>query len=284
MEKKHELLNPKIDVVFHSLFRKGNEDITKAIITAITNEKIKNIDLTKDRHVIGKYPEEKLGILDLKATLDDGTICDIEVQLANHKDTAERFLFYWARTYTSQLVKGDTYKKLNKVIGIIILDYKFAILEEIKSIHTKWQIKETLTGKELILTDKFELHIIEIPKAKRNLEQDKTNQLAQWMMFLNNPNEKEVSEIMKENKEIKKAMDELESLSQDEELRLVAELREKAIRDEKNGQIRWKEEGKEETVKEIVGRLLKMKQPIEFIMQITDLSKEEIVKIQDELK
>ncbi len=38
---------------------------------------------------------------------------------------------------------------------------------------------------------------------------------------------------MEENKEIKKAMDELKQLSQDEELRRVAELKEKAILDEK---------------------------------------------------
>ena len=29
------------------------------------------------------------------------TICDIEIQLADNKDTAERFLYYWSRIYTS---------------------------------------------------------------------------------------------------------------------------------------------------------------------------------------
>ncbi len=58
-------------------------------------------------------------------------------------------------------------------------------------------------------------------------------QQAQWMIFFYNPNEKEVEKIMEENKEIKKAMDELKQLSQDEELRRVAELKEKAILDEK---------------------------------------------------
>ena len=38
MEENQKLLKPKIDVVFHSLFRKGNEKLTKALITSITNE------------------------------------------------------------------------------------------------------------------------------------------------------------------------------------------------------------------------------------------------------
>lgn len=284
MQRKKELLKPKIDVVFHSLFREGNEDITKAIITAVTKEKIEKINLNNNRYIFGKYPEEKLGILDLKATLNDGAICNIEVQLADNRDTAERFLFYWSRIYSSQLVKGNNYTKLNKVIGIIILDYKFEKLKEIESMHTKWQIKETLTGEEIILTDVFELHIIEMPKARRILEQDATNELAQWMMFLNNPNEKEVSKIMEENKEIKRAMNELKELSEDEELRLIAELREKAIRDESNGKVRWKQEGIKEGTekrnKEIVKRLIQLGFSIEEIIKITELSEEEIIKIE----
>lgn len=147
MKEKITLLKPKIDVVFHSLFRVGNEEITKAIIKAVTKEKIQNINLNNDRHIIGKYPNEKIGILDLKATLDNGTICNIEIQLADNKDTAERFLYYWSRIYSSQLVKGEEYSKLNKVIGIVILDYEFSKTKEIESISTKWKVKEVLTGK-----------------------------------------------------------------------------------------------------------------------------------------
>ena len=73
-EVKRPLLKPKYDVVFHALFREGNENITKAMISAATNEQIKNIKIDNDRFVFGKFPEEKIGIVDLKATLDNGTI------------------------------------------------------------------------------------------------------------------------------------------------------------------------------------------------------------------
>ena len=58
MEEKITLLKPEIDVVFHSLFKVGNEDITKAV----TKEKIQSINLNNYRHIIGKYPNEKIGI------------------------------------------------------------------------------------------------------------------------------------------------------------------------------------------------------------------------------
>lgn len=283
MEEKLELLKPKIDVVFHALIRKGNERIAKSIIKATTKEKIEKVELDNDRHLVGKYPEEKLGIVDLKATLDNGIICDIEIQLADNKDTAERFLYYWSRIYSSQLTKGDDYGKLNKVIGIIIIDYELEKTKEVNRLNTKWKIKEVSTGKEIELTDVLELHIIEIPKAKKILQKEPNNELAQWVMFINNPNESEVSQIMERNKEIEEAMNELEKISKDKELRRVAELREKAIRDEKNGLRHAREEGKVEGIKEtaikIAQKLKKEDFAIEKIAEITGLTVKEIEKL-----
>lgn len=280
MQENKELLKPKIDVVFHSLFRVGNENITKAIISAVTKEKINKIDLNNDRHILGRYPEEKLGILDLRATLDDGTICNVEIQLADNKDIAERFLYYWSRIYSSQLIKGDDYGKINKVIGIIIIDYEFDKTIKIEDLSTMWKIREVSKGEEIELTDVFELYIIELPKAKRIIEKDASNKLAQWMLFLNNPNEKEVANIMKENNEIKEAMNELEEMSKDAELRRVAELREKAIRDEKNGLRHAREDGLREGIeknnKEVAKKMKEKHIPIETIAEITKLTKEEI--------
>lgn len=292
MEEKITLLKPKIDVVFHALFKEGNEGITKAIIEATTKETIESIDLNNNRHIVGKYPEEKLGILDLKATLNNGTICNIEIQLADNKDTAERFLFYWSRIYSSQLVKGDDYGKLNKVIGIIIIDYNLEKTKEIEKLSTKWKVKEVSTGKEIELTDVLELYIIEIPKAREILKKEPKNELAQWVMFLNDPNESEVSQIMKENSEIKEAMSELKKISEDEELRRVAELREKAIRDEKNGLRHAKEDGIKEGIKEgiekgkkqVAKRMLDLNMPLQDIINATDLTEEQILNIKKSLK
>ena len=295
MEEKITLLKPKIDVVFHALFRPGNEKITKAMIEAATKEKIESINLENNQYLVGKYPEEKLGIVDLKATLNNGTICDIEIQLADNKDTAERFLYYWSRIYTSQLVKGDKYIKLNKVIGIIIIDYPFEKTKRIEQLSTKWKIREVTTGKEIELTDVLELYIIELPKVREIIKKEPKNKLAQWVMFLNNPNEREVTQIMEENEEIKEAMGELEEISKDEQLRRIAELKEKAIRDEQNGLRHAREDGIKEGLekgiqkglkegiyqekKEIAKKLKEEKLSIEKIVEITGLSKEEISKL-----
>ena len=302
-ETKENLLKPKIDVVFHSLFREGNEGITKALISSVIKEKINDIKLDNDRYVFGKYPEEKLGILDLKATLGDGKICDVEIQLVDNKDTEARFLYYWSRIYSSQLTKGNIYKDLNKVIGIIILDFPLEKTKALENICTEWKITEVTTGLNLVLTEMLQIYIIEISKAKRTLEKEPNNELAQWVLFLDNPNQEEVFKAMETNKELKEAMKNLDEISQQEELRRVAELREKAIMDEKNalthaledgkkeglkkgmeiGRAEGKAEGqilgKKETQKEIAKKMLEKDFSIEEIQSLIPLSQDEIEKL-----
>ena len=89
----------------------------------------------------------------------------------------------------------------------------------------------------------LELYIIEIPKVKKILEKETNNELAQQVQFLDNPNEKEVLKVMENNEEIKEAMEELEEVSKIKQLRRIAELKDKAIRDEKNALAHTTEDG-----------------------------------------
>lgn len=291
MIEKEKLLSPKIDLVFHILFRQDKEKIIKGLISSILGKNIQKVKLGEDRYLVPKYPEDKLGIIDFKAILEDGSICTIEIQLLNYQDIEERELFYWSGLFREQLKKGNRYKELNKVISVIIIDYELKKLEEIEDLHTEWKIKEVKTGKDILLTDKLEIHIIELPKVKKAIEKDKNNKLAQWMMFIDNPNEEGVKRIVEKNEEIKEAMEELEIISGDAEARRLAELRQKYILDQNScideaverGLKKGIEEGIEKGIKnnkiEVAKRMLKQNMNIELICQITDLTKEEIEKI-----
>ena len=102
-----------------------------------------------------------------------------------------------------------------------------------------------------ILTDKIEIHFIQIPKFKKQRKDMKTK-LDMWMDFISQIDEKEVKNAMSKNKEIKKAQEEYEYLIGDEEERRIAFLREKEIRDENSifdaGKEQGIEIGKEEGI------------------------------------
>lgn len=231
----------------HALFREENKHLLGALISAVLEEKVKVLTTDKNRYVDTKEAKEKLGIMDLRAELEGGIQCNIEVQLQANQYEVERILLYWSNTYNRQIHRGDYYEVLNKTISIVILDHEIEMLKGIEELGIKWQIRDNKTGKR-VLTDRLEIVIIELPKARRIYEQDRENKISQWMMFLDDPNDKEVDDIMAKNTDIRKALEQLEQVSGDEKLQRIAELREKAIRDEHGAQVYYKNQRIEGTV------------------------------------
>lgn len=127
-----------------------------------------------------------------------------------------------------------------------------------------------------------------MPKVHSLKTTGKEKKLKEWLTFFNDPESKEVSDYMKNNKNIKDAKDKLDVISQDEKVRRLAELREKALLDEKEAEYTGYCNGVEDGIKQGVEQGIKnskediakkMKEKgadIEYIMEITGLSKEEI--------
>ena len=139
------------------------------------------------------------------------------------------------------------------------------------------------------MTDSLEFYIIEAQKARNLGCEEKNKKLNAWLQFINNPEVK----LKMENKEIKKAREVLEKISKDEKERYLAELRQKYIMDQKaveeagydKGLAAGIQQGIERGIKqnqiEIAKKLLKKGTKLEEIIELTDLTKEEIYSIKD---
>ena len=307
--KNVKTLSPKLDVVFQALFGEvGNESITKGFLETILERKIDSIDLSRNPILRREFKEEKLGVLDIIAKLDKDEICNIELQIVDKKNIIERILYYWSRLYSRQIKSGEDYKILQKAIVILITDFKIENLEEL-DYHSRWKIIEDKQEKKIILTQKLEIDIIELPKIiGKEKEQDN---LLDWLYFLENPKSERVTEKMKENENLKEAVKKLDNLSEDEKMQRIADLRQKAIMDEKaiyekgleigieKGIQRGMEKGMEEGIQrgiekgiekgimegsqkekiEIAKKMLELKIDKETIAEATGLTEQEIEKI-----
>ena len=283
--KNVKTLSPKLDVVFQALFGEvGNESITKGFLETILERKIDSIDLSKNPILRREFKEEKLGVLDIIAKLDKDEICNIELQIVDKKNIIERILYYWSRLYSRQIKSGEDYKILQKAIVILITDFKIENLEEL-DYHSRWKIMEDKQGKKIILTQKLEIDIIELPKIiGKEKEQDN---LLDWLYFLENPKSERVTEKMKENENLKEAVKKLDNLSEDERMQRIADLRQKAIMDEKAIYEKGLEVGIEKGIMEgsrkekieIAKKMLELKIDKETIAEATGLTEQEIEKI-----
>ena len=275
--KKIKRYPPKMDIIFQAIFGEvGSENITKDFLEKILKRKIEKISLDKNPILRRELKDDKLGVLDIITELDGKEKCNIEMQLIDKNNIIERMLYYWSKMYTRQIKAGDDYNKLEKTIVILIADFNIKGLEEVEYYST-WKIIETNSVKKLILTDKFELDIIELLKIKgRENEKD---QLLDWLIFLENPESERVTRKMKENENLKEAVEKLDRISEDEKMQRIIELREKAIRDEHAIYAKGVDDGIEKGIMKIAKSMLKKGMNVSDIIEITGLTKEEIEKL-----
>ena len=228
---KKKLLSPKIDAVFQVLFGEvGSEEITKDFLKAILNENITSVDLSKNPMLRRLNPSDKMGILDVIAKIDNKITCNIEIQMVDTGNITERLLYYWAKAYSRNIHKSEDYNSLERTIVILIANFDIKGLEELKY-FSNWKIIET-ENRKIVLTNLLELDIIELPKIYQNNKLNKNFKLLDWLHFLENPESDEVVKIMKENKNIEKAKEKLEEISNDEVMQKIADWKESYYREQ----------------------------------------------------
>ena len=282
----NKLLNPKNDYVFKRLFGSvGNETITKNLLSCILQQNITDVQLDCNPILEKNLLDDKVGILDIKAKIDNTTNVDIEMQVTDHKNIEKRILFYLSKMYTKTIKKSQDYNSLEKCIAILISNYNIDIIKNIPKYITKWNIREEEYQK-IVLTDVMEIYIIEINKFKDYKEKSNHNSLNSWIEFIESPEVVDMS-----NKEIRKAKKVLEEISQDEHEQYLAELREKYIMDQKaiedagydkglkTGYDKGLKTGIAQGIKQIAKKMLNEKIDLDTISRITGLSIQELKKL-----
>lgn len=283
-------LSPKMDIVFQKLLgEQKNARLTKDLLEKILQREINCIDLSKTTRVTADMPDDKMGILDIRAELDGVEKCDIEMQMIDQKGLIERMLFYWSRLFTEGFKEGEEYEQLQKTIVILIANFKLKPLKDL-GYHTKWKIIDE-DERKVILTDKLEFHIIELPKIQGKEEED--DALLDWLFFLDDPASERAKKSMEENETIQEATEELNKLKDDEEMQRLALSRWIALSDYNTNMSAMKKEGMEEGMKagikegikegkkEVAKELLKMKLSMQDIAKATGLIEEETKALQD---
>ena len=291
--KKEEILSPMIDVVFQMLFGEvGSEKITQDFLSAILKEKIETISLEQNIVLRRELPKGKMGIVDVLAKINDNEFCNVEMQMADKKNMIKRMLYYWARQYAKEIGKKEEYKELKRTIVVLIANFEFDKLREL-GVHSRWKIIEE-ERRKIVLTEDLEFNIIEVPKMYKE-KQARDEKLIECLKFLENPESKEVQGYMKKNENMKEAREKLDKMSKDEKVRRMAELRQKALMDEREAEYTGYSNGLEDGIKqgmkqgleqgigqgyrEIAKKMKGKGKDINEIIELTGLSKEEIEKL-----
>ena len=225
-------IDPKIDIAFKKVF--GSEpwrDLTASLINAVLepppHQRLVDVEL------LNPYSEkmtldDKLSILDIKARDDQGRLYNLEMQMLATAALVQRLLYYWSKIYSQQLAEGDDYTRLRPTISICFVNGDlFANRPEY---HTEFRLLDAVG--RLCLTDDLAIHVIELPKFTRTLEELRTP-LDFWLYFFKNGAGLDADALPEamNRPEQRKAMGVLKMLAQSDVERELYEGRLKAKRD-----------------------------------------------------
>ena len=269
-------LKMKSDIMFKAFYgRKENEEFLQDFLEAILGEKIVIKKVMHDVRLEQLAKEQKFGILDLGVELEDGEFINVEIQIKNYKNIEKRTTFYACKKLIEQLGPGEDYKQLKPTIIIAILDYSFINLPEYIT-ETVRVVKE---HREYEINNDVKYYYIELEKF-RNQNPDMTKRINQWSAFLDMERRDLLEMACKENDKVKRAVENYEVLTGDEEVKRLAEIRLMSKLEEKSALDCAREEGLEQGLKrgkkEIAQKLKKQKIPAKQIAEITGLSEVEI--------
>ena len=284
--KEVDMLPLSNDYVFKRIFGKGgNERILKSLLEAILKISIQKIEI-KNPEIPKETIDEKLSILDIKAEINDNTIIDIELQVGNTTAIERRLVVYNAKLIAGEIKVSEKYQKAKDTIVICIINdnvikrnaylslamLKYEETEEIRYVNMGYEKEEKY------LTDMVKYYIIELLKFKK--KKPKVADLLEKWLYVIGGDRKMMEECKKENEEIKEAVEQLTQMSADEYERELYEIRERSrlTYNTEMYEARRKglEEGKAEERKEIAKKMKEKGADIKYIIEITDLTEEEI--------
>lgn len=176
---------------------------------------------------IGIDLDSKEMILDVKASLNDNTIINLEMQVINHYDWPERSISYLCRCYDN-LSKGTSYKYVKGAVHIGFLDY--TLFPDSPEFFSTYELANNKTGRKY--SGKFRLHVVDLTLIERANDNDILYHRDIWARFFKARTWEELYMLAEKDEHIKEAVVRVAVLSEEEKLRMQMEAREDRIRQE----------------------------------------------------
>ncbi|SIQ34911.1 conserved hypothetical protein (putative transposase or invertase) [Alkalispirochaeta americana] len=242
--------------------------------------------------------EDKLSVVDVRATDIRGTTFTVEAQATYHAAFPSRALYYWARAYGKQLQESEFYSRLQPVVGVNLLDFLLFPQSAGAPMHTSFR-PYCREAPHLDPLGDLMIHFIELPRFDPPGRMPSTA-FARWMYYIKYRSKEDAMEdpimkaILEDTSEIREAEKRYQAFTADEELQDRLEARDKFRRTHlqllhdaeqkglQQGIERGREEGREEERAkrlESARRLKDRKMSLEEIAEITNLTLEEIQQL-----
>jgi predicted transposase/invertase (TIGR01784 family) len=223
------VLDPKLDVVFKMLLTHE----PALLVDMLQGVLARNVraPTVLNPGILGAHVRNKQVSLDLRVALEDGSRADVEMQCRTPANLAARLVYYGARDFADQLVRGDDYDRLTRTSVIAWLAQP--MYRGLRRLHAIFELRERHT--HTLFSDHLAFHILQLshlhhsplsgaPASRYDA------QVTRWARFFTARSHAELEQLASETRIMSLAKETLDRLSQDPPARRLAREREDALK------------------------------------------------------
>lgn len=204
-----------------------NEKVLKGLICSLLHlrpEQIQKVEIKNPINLSGDVSGKEF-ILDINVMLNDSTLINLEMQVANEYNWPERSLSYLCCSY-DQLYSGQNYMDVLPVIHIGFLDFTLHPKEpEFYATYKMLNVKN-----HLVYSDKFVLSVVNLNQIELATNEDKAYNIDFWARIFKAKTWEELKMFAKDNEYLQEAAESLYVANADEIVRQQCRAREDAER------------------------------------------------------
>ena len=204
-----------------------NKKVLKGLICSLLHlkpEQIQKVEIKNPINLSGDVSGKEF-ILDINVMLNDNTLINLEMQVANEYNWPERSLSYLCRSY-DQLYSGQNYIDVLPVIHIGFLDFTLHPKEpEFYATYKMLNVKN-----HLVYSDKFVLSVVNLNQIELATNEDKAYNIDFWARIFKAKTWEELKMFAKDNEYLQEAAESLYVANADEIVRQQCRAREDAER------------------------------------------------------
>ena len=209
------------DYLFRALLQRNNK-VLKGLICSLLHlaaDDVTSVVITNPI-ILGNAIDDKTFILDIKLSLNDYTIINLEMQVINEQNWTERSLSYLCRNF-DQLKSGDSYHNARPIIQIGLLN--FTLFPDHPEFYATYEL---LNVKDYTLySDKLRLSVLDLTQIGLATQEDRFYQIDYWAALFKAATWEELNMLAQNNEYINEASETVYHLTQEEQIRQQCEAR-----------------------------------------------------------
>ena len=218
------------DYLFRAVLQSNNK-VLRGLICALLHlaeEEVFSVEITNPI-VLGETVKNKEFRLDINVVLNNHTLINLEMQIANRLNWRERSVMYLCRSF-DQLNHGQDYAEAKPVIHIGFLDY--TLMEESPEFCASYKLINTKSYQKY--SDSLTLYVIDLSHIELATEEDKQYHIHEWAMLFKAATWEEVRMIASKDEYLNEAAQTMFRMSADDLIRKRCRDREEYYQDLRN--------------------------------------------------